>query len=151
MNLPADIVWGALSRSTTINRLGSYDHGPAHWARVRANGVRLAEFTPGCDVVVVEWFALMHDTMRENEVTDPEHGPRAVELCLKLEVPDLLTDNQWFLLSDAIGKHDRGETTSDPSIGVCWDADRLDLPRVGIKPAVEFLSTKFAKGMIANT
>jgi hypothetical protein len=33
----------------------------------------------------------------------------------------------------------------DPLVGVCWDADRLDLWRVGIKPDPRDLSTEAAK------
>ena len=32
-----------------------------------------------------------------------------------------------------------------PTIGTCWDADRLDLGRVGIVPQPKFMSTAFAK------
>ena len=31
--------------------------------------------------------------------------------------------------------------TSDPTVGACWDADRLDLPRVWITPDPALLST----------
>ena len=27
------------------------------------------------------------------------------------------------------------------TVGCCWDADRLDLPRVGVAPTAEFMST----------
>jgi len=54
------------------------DHGVAHWARVLENGLRLAEET-GANVEVVSLFAVLHDSRRINEVTDPEHGPRAAE------------------------------------------------------------------------
>ena len=46
------------------------DHGVAHWARVLENGLRLAEET-GAIVEVVQLFAVLHDSRRLNEVTDP--------------------------------------------------------------------------------
>src|SRR5262245_8323225 len=54
------------------------DHGLAHWARVLQNGLRLAEES-GADVDVVTLFAVLHDSRRVNEWSDPEHGPRAAE------------------------------------------------------------------------
>ena len=59
------------------------DHGVAHWARVLENGLRLAEET-GAHVEVVRLFAVLHDSRRINEVTDPDHGPRAAEFARTL-------------------------------------------------------------------
>ena len=43
-------------------------------------------------------------------------------------------------LTHAIRHHSDGEVSTDVTIQSCWDADRLDLGHVGIKPAAEFLS-----------
>ena len=51
------------------------DHGVADWARVRENGQRLAEET-GANVEVVQLFAVLPDSRRRHEVSDPQHGPR---------------------------------------------------------------------------
>ena len=51
-------------------------HGAPHWARVRANGLRLAEIT-GAHQAVVELFAFLHDSCRLDEYEDPGHGGRA--------------------------------------------------------------------------
>ena len=41
---------------------------------------------------------------------------------------------------------DAGATVSDdPTTGACWDADRLNLWRVGITPAARLLSTTEAR------
>jgi uncharacterized protein len=45
------------------------------------------------------------------------------------------------LLWQAIRSHDKAQLTDDPTVGACWDADRLDLPRVGTKVDPAFLST----------
>jgi hypothetical protein len=37
--------------------------------------------------------------------------------------------------------HTDGATSSDATVGVCFDADRLDLVRVGIEPDAELMST----------
>jgi uncharacterized protein len=92
-------------------------------------------------------FALFHDSCRWNEHRDPEHGERAALLAhayfqrgrLPVDGPGLQ------LLVEACRGHDQGRVSSDATIGVCWDADRLDLARVGILPSARFLSTETAK------
>ena len=53
-------------------------HGVAHWARVLENGRRLASET-GANIEVVSLFAVLHDSRRINEGSDPDHGLRAAE------------------------------------------------------------------------
>jgi hypothetical protein len=48
-------------------------------------------------------------------------------------------------LAHAMHHHTDGLTTDDPLVGACWDADRLDLPRVGIAPVGRYLSTATAR------
>ena len=48
----------------------------------------------------------------------------------------------------AIAFHNNGDISDDPTIGVCWDADRLDLPRVNILPDAKYLSTQAAKDLM---
>jgi uncharacterized protein len=62
------------------------DHGIAHWARVLENGLRLAGET-GANIEVVILFAILHDSRRVSEATDPEHGPRAAEFARTLRGP----------------------------------------------------------------
>ncbi len=118
-------------------------HGPRHWIRVSRVGLELAKATPGGDPEVVYLFALFHDSRRENEDTDPDHGLRGAELAGSMRGTHLLhlNDAQFELLRYACTHHTDGETTTDPTIGCCWDADRLDLGRVGIEPEAEYLST----------
>ena len=54
-------------------------HGIAHWARVRANGLMLANDT-GANLHVVELFAFFHDARRLSEHTDDGHGSRGAVL-----------------------------------------------------------------------
>jgi uncharacterized protein len=42
------------------------------------------------------------------------------------------------VLVDACTRHDKGFVSDDATIGVCWDADRLNLWGVGIVPDAEF-------------
>jgi len=121
------------------------DHGVAHWARVLENGLRLAEET-GANVEVVSLFALLHDSRRIHEVTDPEHGPRAATFAdgLRGNVFDL-DDHEFRLLFRACEGHTHERTHPDITIQTCWDSDRLDLGRVGIMPYPSRLCTEIAK------
>ncbi len=121
------------------------DHGVSHWARVLENGIRLAEET-GAQVEVVQLFAVLHDSRRQNEVTDPQHGPRAAEFATELRgsVFDL-DDHEFRLLYRACEGHTHERTHPDVTIQTCWDSDRLDLGRVGITPHPSRLCTEVAK------
>jgi uncharacterized protein len=132
------------ARSTGI---GSQIHGEHHWRTVGANGLWLAGSVDGVDTQVVFLFALLHDTMRLNDARDPEHGLRAAAFAVSLQEEGLLgvTDTQVELLRFACYEHADGTVSSDPTVGACWDADRLDLPRVGIIPRPELLSTEAAR------
>lgn len=120
-------------------------HGIAHWERVHENGVYLAGHS-GADVLVVRLFAYLHDCCRESDGSDHEHGLRAAEYARTLR-PALLriSDGQFELLYHACEFHERGRVSDDPTIGTCWDSDRLDLGRVSIRPNPRLLSTKRAK------
>lgn len=131
-------------RSTGID---SRIHGELHWRTVGTNGLWLARSLDGVDTQVVLLFALLHDTMRQNDGHDPEHGHRAAAFAAELHVEGLLgiTASQLDLLLRACAQHADGAVSTDPTIGSCWDADRLDLPRVGKTPRQEFLSTEVAR------
>ena len=119
-------------------------HGLRHWERVRENGVYLAKHSGG-DLLVVELFAYLHDCCRESDGSDPEHGARAAEFAESLRGDRLAIDDDRFeLLRYACEHHDKGLLSENPTVGSCWDADRLDLGRVGRRPNRKFLSTKRA-------
>jgi uncharacterized protein len=121
-------------------------HGPEHWRNVYANAMELARDTDGTEVEVVRLFAILHDARRVNEDSDPDHGPRAADLAAELcgTLFDL-DDARLAVLCEACVDHDRGKVSDDATIGVCWDADRLDLPRVGIIPMPRLMSTPAGK------
>jgi uncharacterized protein len=54
---------------------------------------------------------------------------------------------RFDLLKQAILLHTSGLTTNEPTIGTCWDADRLDIRRVGMTPSAQYMSTKAGKGI----
>jgi uncharacterized protein len=115
-------------------------HGIHHWARVRRNGLAVGRAS-GADLDVVELFAFLHDSRRENEAFDPLHGERGARLARELHGRFFeLGEGRLALLEEAIRDHSAGLVHSDATIQTCWDADRLDLGRVGIRPAPRFLS-----------
>lgn len=125
-------------------------HGPWHWEKVEKNALALAKATPGADKTVAQLFALIHDTKRENEDHDPEHGHRSAAYAERLFKQGKLeiTKDQLVVLMDACKFHNDGQVSDNPTIGVCWDADRLDLTRVGIIPDPALLSTKAGKELL---
>ena len=120
-------------------------HGIPHWARVRANGLMLAPET-GANMHVVELFAFFHDARRLNEHEDEGHGGRGAALARQLRGRFFdATDAEMDLLQYACDFHSDGMKTGDATVLTCWDADRLDLGRVGITPNPRYLSTDAAK------
>ena len=120
-------------------------HGPSHWRRVESNGLLIASES-GADITVVRRFALFHDSRRENEFTDPDHGRRGADLARSLRGLEFqIEDARFDLLMEASEGHTDLTHHDHPSIGTCWDADRLDLGRVGITPDPAYLNTAKAK------
>ena len=97
-------------------------------------------------MAIVELFCLLHDTQRHNERRDPLHGKRAAQYAQTLRgVWFDVSDNEMELLTEALTYHSDGYTEGDITVQVCWDADRLDLGRVGIRPEPDRLCTNTAK------
>ena len=120
-------------------------HGIAHWARVRANGLMLAEQT-GANCHVVELFAFLHDARRKNEGNDQGHGWRGFVLAEQLRGRFFdASDAEIALLRQACVYHSDGLNSGDMTVLTCWDADRLDLGRVGMTPDPRYLGTKAAR------
>jgi uncharacterized protein len=133
-----DVLDAVLARSTSH---GSRLHGLSHWERVGQHGIDLTAKTDGADGKVVLLFALFHDSMRVNDGHDPDHGRRGGALARELRRLVPLSDDQLGLLQEACAGHTDGLVSADPTVGVCWDADRLDLPRVGITTNAALMST----------
>ena len=127
-------------------------HGVAHWARVRVNGLRLALHN-SADMRVVEYFSFLHDACRRNEDHDPAHGERAATLAHAIRPTHIaLDDNAFGLLVMALEGHTHSTGHDSLTVCTCWDADRLDLARVGITPDPQRMCTHEGKdpAMIAR-
>jgi len=125
-------------------------HGIGHWNRVRKNGISL--LTPEVDRVVVLYFAYLHDSCREDDWEDLDHGERAAQWIgtIRTTLLQYLTDDQVAKLQTACRLHTTTHKTGDPTIDACFDADRLDLWRVGIKPDPKRMATAIGAQLAAE-
>ena len=120
-------------------------HGIEHWLRVLITGRKIAQRI-SANLKVIELFALVHDSRRWNAMNDPLHGQRAAEFCENL-------NNRWFkaqeydlrLLRTACRYHSSGNLHPNLTVQACWDADRLDLGRVGKHPKKTYLGSRLAR------
>lgn len=126
-------LWRLLRKEFRLDWKGI--HGAPHWSRVLAHGRHLSALT-GAVLPVVELFAALHDVKRRHDGGDPEHGLRAADFADWLHRRSVieLSKPHLPLLLDALAGHSSGRLQADPTIQVCWDADRLDLGRVGVMP-----------------
>jgi uncharacterized protein len=121
-------------------------HGGKHMSRVLENGLRVADLS-GANSEIVSLFAYFHDAKRSNNAVDPGHGKRGAEFAKTLRGSLVtLKDNDFELLLYACERHTDGLTEADVTVQACWDADRLDLGRIGLRPNPDFLCTTAAKG-----
>lgn len=139
----------------------SETHGEEHWRRVAKAGLRLCQSDDRIDPAVVYLFAAFHDSERLTDHSDDVwHGPRAAVLATKLRGgPFDLESWQMGLLVHACNFHTHeeqigtelvapkmGDTLNSASltVGACYDADRLNLMRVGKVPDPYYLTTQEA-------
>jgi uncharacterized protein len=120
-------------------------HGIEHWHKVEANGLLLAGRVAGVDVDVVRLFAIFHDSKRFDDGYDPEHGERGAEFARECRKAKLfvIDDERFDKLYHACKFHTHEPKNDDPTIACCYDADRLDLGRVGIPLDPEKMATGF--------
>jgi uncharacterized protein len=120
-------------------------HGVTHWARVAENGRRLAEIT-GAHRDIVTLFAYLHDACRASEDWDPERGTRAAQLAARWRgIYFDLPRKDFDLLFTACAAQGAGLLEGDITLQTCWDADRLDIGRVGVALIPSLLCTEAAR------
>lgn len=117
-------------------------HGLPHWDNVYRNGQFLQD--DGVNDRVVQRFAYLQDFCKQDDVNDREHGTRVAEWMVSIRdsLLNSLSDEEFLLLQDACRLHTSTENTGNPTIDTCFDADRLDLGRVGITPLPSKMATK---------
>jgi hypothetical protein len=95
-----------------------------------------------------EWIARHTAVLdqREKRLSLLLHGIRGFRLWIHIRdthgLDRLFDHRQEEKLFEAVVEHNSGLRTTDPTIAVCWDADRLDLHRKGIWPDARFMSTQ---------
>lgn len=152
-SVPHDALWDFVCEQHSRSHYAI--HGPEHWRRVERNGLILADALPNVDRDVIRLFALFHDAKRLNDGHDPGHGLRGALFAESLLGQEFngttfeLESTRFELLFAACQLHTDQTHHESETIGCCMDADRLDLPRVGITTDARFLNTDFAK-RIAN-
>jgi uncharacterized protein len=122
-------------------------HGVGHWSRVWHHGRRLASEMQ-VNPAILAWFAYLHDSQRWNDDHDPLHGSRAADYATRLRRQGVLTELsalEFEHLCEAMRLHSDGHVEGEPALLACWDADRLDLARVGIKPRPHRMCTEHAR------
>jgi len=139
-------VIGRIKKERPAN-VGSTFHGINHWKRVHANGLKLCEYFNAAPEVI-RYFAYLHDSCRLNEGIDPEHGSRAAMYIDELRDDIDLDDSQIKFLKRACSGHTHANPGAkaglDLTLACCWNADRLDVDRVGITLDITQLFTKNA-------
>ena len=141
MNL--EVVWSQVLKDTPVEYYTI--HGPDHWVRVERNGLYIAEKT-GADKTIVQLFALFHDCMRWNDSVDPGHGLRGAEYAAKIKNEFInISPDDFDKFYYACEWHTDKRTTNDITVAACWDADRLDIGRVGYELDSWFMNSKPAQ------
>lgn len=87
-----------------------------------------------------------------NDWADLEHGVRAADMIPTIRNTILkdFTDEEVALLEKACRYHTTEHRIGNPTIDVCFDADRLDLGRVGIVPNPKLMATEQGAFYAAN-
>jgi uncharacterized protein len=117
-------------------------HGDIHWRAVASQGLWLCDELnlPLEARTIALYFGLLHDSRRENENYDPEHGLRAAQDLHHSPVASKLSASILQTLNDSLIDHDTGKVTYATFEGIGWDADRSLLGRVGMDPEIEYFS-----------
>jgi uncharacterized protein len=145
MAIDFDMLWAEVASPFRYHV--SQLHGPEHWRRVERNGLLICEHS-GAQPEVVRLFALFHDSRRINDGWDPEHGARGAEYAAELRGTAFeLSDADFERLRYACVWHTSGKQHDDATIATCWDADRLDLGRVGITPNPSRMCTEIGRAV----
>jgi uncharacterized protein len=107
----------------------------------------------GADRKVVELFAFLHDSCRElDSSSDVDHGKRAAKFAEALYEKNIIKISEYQLgtLPIACEFHSVEGYSSNLTVHTCWDADRLDLGRVGIIPDRNRLCSYEAQELLAE-
>ena len=121
-------------------------HGMGHLRRVSSTAGRMAAILDeDIESAVVGGF--LHDCARTDDGGGTSHAHSSAQLAKDIMItcyPHL----DIARLCRGIAQHADGMITDDPLIGCVWDADRLDLSRLGIEVDLDLLSTFVARRLV---
>ena len=100
-------------------------HDAAHTLRVRRNAMRIAAEEPGCDRLVVELAALLHDA-DDHKLFHTEHNANARAFLEREGVPAETTERVCAAIESVSFSKNRGRRPETPEGKIVQDADRLD-------------------------
>ena len=86
--------------------------------------------------------------MRVNEHIDNGHGYRGGRYAMLNKELLGLSEEDLRILYRACAGHTGGVNPSCDTIACCWDADRLDIRRVGADLKLKFFNTEEARRMV---
>lgn len=121
-------------------------HGVSHLMSVAATAARIAHAT-GEDVMSATVGGFLHDCARQNDGNGEGHARESAQMARSIIVKHFgeLDVNR---ICSAIADHAAGKTTADGLAAAIWDADRLDLARLGIVVDPAYLSTALARRLL---
>jgi len=146
-----DNILNLIIKDLKINLYG--DHGIKHWERVYKNTKILSDYYK-VESEVFELFSILHDSKRENEYRDEEHGLRASLFTKQLLDKGLIVLNiedsnrLLFACKNHTIKDKNDSLYKDLIVQICFDSDKLDLGRVGIYPDSKRMFTSYSKQLI---
>lgn len=118
-------------------------HGLDHLRNVGyLSGKFAAELGISLETAIIGGF--LHDCARSDDSDDAFHAEKSALLARKL-IKKNYSNIDEELVYKTILFHSGGKTTDNHIQGCVWDADRLDLIRLGIQPKKELLSTEPGK------
>jgi uncharacterized protein len=127
-------------------------HSENHWKGVAWFGLRLLEAGCPADPAALFVFSVVHDAERVNDWYDDEHAARAADLAATLRDEGLIRcGDEWFdALLSTLREHDLRRIATCPTVGACFDSDRLALPRYGVRIERELMSTEQGRELICE-
>jgi uncharacterized protein len=141
-----DVALTALTPTPRYQAERSFLHGDAHWRAVALAGLWIADRTPGADRAFIVTFAKLHDAQRQSDGRDPDHGARAAQRFQEAPADGYKPRTRRTReMVHALANHTAGVRANTLNVGICWDADRLNLWRVGIVPDRSLLTTPVAR------
>ena len=132
------LIAGAEAYVTALFAENAGGHDVGHTLRVRRNAMRIAQTEPGCDLLVVELAALLHDA-DDHKLFHTEHNANARTYLTGAGVEPELIERICDAVNSVSFSQNRGRRPETPEGRIVQDADRLDaIGAVGVARCFAF-------------